>query len=321
MTRINRRHFLTSAAGATALGLSGNLAFAPAAMADELREVGYFSYWVGDIEVISIYDGIFERPTEMGFVVDQEPDELRAALRAGGYSDAFVPVEFAFTALGVGGRTILIDAGTGGQLFPSAGLAANGGLARAGIMPEDVDVVLVSHMHRDHVSGMIDPETSALVFPNAEVMVGETEYAFWTDAATIARLPEARRQSVVSINEAFQSWAGVSRFVGGQEVLPGITAIDSFGHTPGHTTFQVTSGDDELLLIGDAILLPALFMKHLDWLPIADMDGPTGRDTRRGLIDRAVADGAMIAGYHFGFPNAGQITTDGSTFAFEPISV
>jgi len=320
MTLINRRQFVTSAAGTAALGLSGNLAFAPAALADELRDTGYFSYWVGDIEVISIYDGIFERPVELGFVVDQDPDELRAALREGGYSDAFVPVEFAFTALRAGGRTILVDAGTGGHLFPSAGLAANGGLRRAGIAPEDVDVVLVSHMHRDHVSGMIDPETNASLFPNAEVMVGETEYAFWTNDATIARLPEARRQSVMSINEAFQSWTNVSKFTGGQEVLPGITAIDSFGHTPGHTTFQISSGDDQLLLIGDAILLPALFVQHLDWLPIADMDGSTGLDTRRRLIDRAVADGTMIAGYHFGFPNAGKISADGSTFAFEPIS-
>ena len=163
-------------------------------------------------------------------------------------------------------------------------------------------------------------ETNAQIFPNAEIIVGDTEMGFWTDPATMAALPENRRGLAERINATLPTWGNVSQFTDGQEVVPGVTAVPSPGHTPGHTTFHVASGNDELLLIGDAILLPALFLSHLDWSPVFDADAAQAITSRQALVDRAVADGALMGGYHFGFPNAGKIVADGGSFTFDPAS-
>ena len=129
MSTLSRRHVLASGAGVAALGLSGQLAFLPAAHAKDVRKKGYYSYKIGDIEVISLYDGVWEKAHADGFAVGKTIPEMKSALSDAGQTDEFVPIEFAFTAVKSGGKTILIDAGTGGQLAPTAGLAAKGGFA------------------------------------------------------------------------------------------------------------------------------------------------------------------------------------------------
>jgi len=127
MKNLNRRQFIASAAGVSALGLTGSLTFLPSAAEAEVRSKGYYSYKVGDdIEVISLYEGIWEKPHDESFIVDVSVDETRAALQKAGIEDEFVPIEFAFTVVKTGGKTILVDAGTGGQLAPTAGLATEG---------------------------------------------------------------------------------------------------------------------------------------------------------------------------------------------------
>jgi len=106
-----------------------------------------------------------------------------------GLSDDAVPIEFTYTVIKSAGKTILVDAGTGGQLAPTAGLGATG-MANAGIKPEDIDIVLISHCHADHIFGLMEKESNTPLFPEAEILVNETELNFWTDSGVIEKLPE-----------------------------------------------------------------------------------------------------------------------------------
>lgn len=316
MATLNRREFLASAAGVSALGLTGSLAILPSTVAASVREKGFYSYKVGqDAEIISLYDGIWQKPHDENFIKGVSVDETKQALRDAGLDDGAIPIEFAFTVIKTAGKTILVDAGTGGQLAPTAGLAT-AGMEAAGISPEDIDTVIVSHFHPDHIFGLMEKETNAQVFPNAEIIVGETEFKFWTDAGLIEKLPENRRGLAKRIQATFPTWKNVSQYSGGQEVVAGVTAVDAFGHTAGHTAFRVSSGDDQVMLLGDAMNLPALFLTNLDWQMAFDADKDAATATRKALVDEVVADGIKVAGYHFGFPNSGKIIKDGSGYVF-----
>ena len=304
-----------------ALGLTGQFAFLPSAQAADLRKKGHYSYKVGDIEVISIYDGVWQNDGFGGFAADVSEDQVKAALSSAGLTTDYIPVEFAFTVVKAGGKTILLDAGTGGQLAPTAGLAAKGGLEAAGITPESVDTIMISHMHPDHIFGLMEKDTNAQIFPDAELVVGETEYNYWTDPALIPKLPERRQGLAKRIQATFPEWKNVTQFKGEKELAPGIRAVESFGHTPGHVSFHISSGDDELLLIGDALIVPALFLANLDWQPAFDADKDQASATRKAIVDKAIADNMTIGGYHFGFPNAGKIEKDGDGHVFVPATV
>ena len=206
MIKTTRRQFLASSAGVAALGLTGQFAFLPSAQAADLRKKGHYSYKVGDIEVISIYDGVWQNDGFGGFAADVSEEQVKAALSSAGLTTDYIPVEFAFTVVKAGGKTILLDAGTGGQLAPTAGLAAKGGLEAAGITPESVDTIMISHMHPDHIFGLMEKDTNAQIFPDAELVVGETEYNYWTDPALIPKLPERRQGLAKRIQATFPEW-------------------------------------------------------------------------------------------------------------------
>ena len=315
-----RRGFLASAAGVSALGLTGSLTFLPTAMAADVREKGYYSWKVGEIEVISIYDGVWRREPADGFIKDVSADQIKQALATAGMDDSVIPIEFAYTIIKSGGQTILVDAGTGAQLAPTAGLGSKG-MAAAGIAPGDIDTVLVSHFHPDHIFGLMEKGSKAQVFPNAEIKIGEAEAKFWFDEGLIERLPENRRGLAKRIQSTFPVWKNITQYSGDQEVAPGVRSVNSFGHTPGHTSFHLASGDAEAMLIGDVMNIPALFLANLDWQVAFDADKDLATKVRKELVDRAVADNMIIAGYHFGFPNSGTIQKDGSSHVFVPTSV
>ena len=320
MANLDRRSFVASAAGVSALGLTGSFSFLPSALAADVRKNGYYSYRVGpDIEVISIYDGIWKRDHAEGFIKDVSIDQTKQALRDAGLDDAFIPIEFAFTIIKSGGKVVLVDAGTGAQLAPTAGLGSQG-MENAGVKPGDINTVLVSHFHPDHIFGLMEKGTNAQVFPDAEILVGETEYRFWTDPALIEKLPEGRRGLAKRIQATFPSWKNVTQYSGDQEVAPGIRTVDTFGHTPGHTAFHVSSGNDQLMLLGDIMNLPALFLANLDWQVMFDSDKDQATATRKAIVQQAVADNITVAGYHFGFPNSGKIEKDGDGHVFVPVS-
>ena len=321
MTQISRRSVLLNGASAAAIGLAGPLAVLPSTALAQLRDKGYYSYKIGpDIEVVSIYDGIWEAQLAEGFVQGATLEEVRKALKDGGYTGNFMPIEFAFTVVKTRGRTILVDAGTGAQLGPTAG---NGsvGMQNAGITVADIDTVIISHMHPDHIWGLLEKDTNAQVMPHAEIMIGEREFRFWTDETNNASLPDSRRGHAARIQATFPEFKNVTLFgENTKDIAPGISAVAAPGHTLGHNAFHISSGDDQLMVLGDLVLTPSVFVKHPDWQVAVDMDKDAAKTTRFGMMERAVAENMTVAGYHFGFPNSGKIQRDGAGFAFVPTS-
>lgn len=319
MYEITRRGLIISsaAAAAAALGLNGRLAFLGVAHAQAAVERGYHRYNVGSIEVTALYDGVWERAHDPGFIKNASVDQTKAALAAAGLPTEFVPVPFTPNLVKTGGKLVLVDTGTGGQTGgPKAGLMMKH-LAAAGVDPAAINVILISHFHGDHISGLVTkaPE-NRVVFPNAEIFVPAVEYAFWADP-NIDRLPEARRPLAKRVQEVFPLLKDkLHQFEGDKELLPGIRPIASHGHTPGHTSFHISSGSDQLIILGDVTNIPALFVRNPGWQAVFDQDAAMAEETRRKLFDRIVADKTMVAGYHFPFPAAGRIARDGDGYAF-----
>jgi len=320
-TKVTRREMLASAAGVSTLGLTGSLSFMPSALAADVREKGHYSYKVGpDIEVISIYDGIWQKPHNEGFITGATIEETKSALREAGLTDEHVPIEFAFTVVKTGDRTILIDAGTGAQLAPTAGLGSKG-MTNAGISKDDINTVLISHFHPDHIFGLMEKDTNAQVFPDVEIMVNENEFAFWTSEEGLKSLPENRRSLAKRIQATLSRWKNVTQYTADKELAPGIRSVDTYGHTPGHTAFHLSSGNEEAILLGDLMNLPALFLTNLDWQPVFDADKEKAGKVRKAMVDRVVTDDITVAGYHFGFPNSGKFKKDGKSHTFVPTSI
>ncbi len=319
MTHPTRRDFLHIAGGAAALGLAGNLTFLPSAIADEVREKGFHSYKIGDIECIALYDGIWEKAHDEGFIKNASVEETKAALEKGGLTTEFVPIEFAQTIIKTGDELVLIDAGTGGQLSPKAGMMGDH-IKAAGLDQTKITKVLISHFHPDHIFGLMAKGTNEQIFPDAEIIVPETEFAFWTDPSLVGKMPDGMKPLVQRIQATFPNWTNVTRVDDEKDVAPGIRSVPLFGHTPGHTAFHVASGSDELFVLGDISNVPALFVANPGWHAVFDAIPDLAEKNRRAMFDRVVADGATVAGYHFGFPNAGTIAKDGDGYVFTPMS-
>ena len=313
-----RRGILGAGVSGAALGLAGMPLLPRAAAATDHRRTGFFRYPIGDITCTALYDGFWHKPHDAGFIRNASVDETRRALVNGGMSPDHVTIEFSQTLLETGGRTVIIDPGTGGQWVDTAGTMAQS-LAAAGYTPADIDTILISHFHPDHIYGLMDRETDAQQFPDAEIIVPEAEYAFWTDPQVTSMLPEAWWPLAQRIQRTFSNWPNVRRVAAEADVAPGIRTIATPGHTPGHTAFHVSSGASELIVAGDVAITPALFVTNPGWHIVFDADPEQAEQTRRRLFDRVVADGVAIAGYHFGFPNAGYMRRDGAGYAFEPL--
>lgn len=319
MVNLSRRHFVASAAFAAALGLDKRLVFIAPAQAQKTPDPakGFHKYKVGSIEVTGLYDGIWEKPHDAGFIKNASVDDTKAALAKAGFSADFVSIPLTVVVLKVGDRLVMVDSGSGGQWQPTAGrLAAN--MQAAGIDPAKIGTILVSHFHPDHIFGLMQKGTNAPVFPNAELIVNATEYKWWTEPGRVEKLPEPRKPLGQRINAVFPGWKNFKLVEGEKEVAPGVRLVNAPGHTPGHAAFHVSSGGQQLMISNDTAYVPALLAPHPEWQGAYDQDGPLAMESRRKLLDRVIADKMMICGAHFPFPGAGVFAKDGSGYAFTP---
>jgi glyoxylase-like metal-dependent hydrolase (beta-lactamase superfamily II) len=315
MLNLSRRDFVVSTAMAAALGLNARLAVSPAfaqKTADPAN--GFITYKVGAAEVTALYDGIWEKPHDPAFIANASVEEVKAAMVKAGLPADFVSIPFTVLVIKTGGKTIMCDSGTGGQVQPTAGkLAAN--MKAAGIDPAKIETILISHCHPDHIFGLMEKDTNKPVYPNAELIISDVEYKFWTDPAVIDRLPEARKGLARRIQAVFPTWKNIRQVEGEPEVAPGIRLVSSPGHTPGHRAFHLSSGSSQLMISNDTAYVPALVVANPGWHGQYDQNATMAEESRRKLLDRVIADKIMICGYHFPFPGAGTIGKDGAGYA------
>jgi glyoxylase-like metal-dependent hydrolase (beta-lactamase superfamily II) len=315
MTSISRREaFMTAAAVTAAAGLPAGSAIAQAVAAGQAP--GFYRYKVGEMTVTAINDGFARRPLE-GFVRNAELSAVQAAMAAAFLPTDALPIPFTTLVVQTGGRLVLLDTGNGNSGAPTSGVwMAN--FRAAGFTPEQVNQIVFSHFHGDHINGLRLREGN-LVFPNATLHVPAPEWAFWMDDARMNAAPEAMRGAFQNVRRVFgPEQAKITQFQPGAEVAPGITSVAAHGHTPGHCVFMLSSGNGRLMFMADTTNHPALFVRNPDWSAIFDMDADAARTTRRRLLDMAATEKAQVHFYHAPFPATGFISKAGAGFEFVP---
>ena len=319
---MDRRGFLGAGmAGAAALTFSSvwsqstpNFG-APAAPA-----VGFKRMKLGAMEVIALNDGALRRPLGEEFVTNAPLEQVKALLASQGLPTDYVDIPFTPFVIVAGGRRILMDTGFADNGPPSAGkLVAN--MAAAGLKPDDIDTIILSHYHGDHING-IRNKAGQLVFPKAKIMVPAPEHAFWMDDARMEAAPPAMKGAFQNVRRVLAGLPAdqLVRFEPGAEVAPGITSVAAFGHTPGHTLFTVKSEGQSFAYVADLTNVPSLFARSPDWSVTFDMDKEMARATRRKIFDMIVKDTMMAGGFHFPFPAFGSIEAAGNGYQFKPLA-
>ena len=311
---LSRRHMLAgSALAAAAAILPAQAAVAPATR----QGFGAYRYKLGDYQLTALYDGIWYLPMDAHFMRNATAAQVNKALALAFLPPGVLPVSFTALLVNTGSKLILIDTGTAGQITDTAGFM-NDNLAAAGVKPDDIDIIIISHFHPDHIDG-IKTKDGAKVFGKAEIKVPEPEWAYWMNDAHMSGVSKSVHGYFLNARRIFGDIAKeVTQFKPGAEVAPGIVSIPAYGHTPGHTAFAIHSGKESLLVMSDTVRNPYLFARHPDWQPIFDMDGDMAVKARRHMLDRAAADRMLVEAYHFPFPAVGHILRRGRGYELAP---
>jgi glyoxylase-like metal-dependent hydrolase (beta-lactamase superfamily II) len=316
MPALSRRSFLTGpllVAGCAALPVAGQAA-APAAKA---QGPGVYRYALGGYQLTALYDGIWNLPIDGAFVRNASGAAVNKALAAAFLTPNVLPISFTALLVNTGAKLVLIDTGTAGQITDSAGFM-NANLAAAGVSPNAIDTVVISHFHPDHIDG-IKTKDGEKVFANAEILVSEPEWKFWMDDGHMSRATGAVHRYFLNARRIFKDIAKEVRpFKPGAEVVPGIVSVPAFGHTPAHAAFAIHSGGKSMLAMSDTAREPWLFVRHPEWQPTYDMDGPLAVKTRKAMLDRAATDRMLVEAYHFPFPACGHIAKRGAGYELVP---
>ncbi len=317
---MNRRTVMMGAAAALAAPAMGwvrsaaaQSAAAPAAPA----QPGFFRHKIGSFTVTMLHDGSRAIPLQ-GFVRNATVEDVQRVL-----AESFLPINsyrIPFTAplVDTGRGLVLIDTGNGAQPAgaPVGQVMAN--LRAAGVDPARITTVAISHFHGDHINGLTLADGSA-AFPNAEVVVPEAEWRFWTDEGVASRAPEAMRPAFANVTNRFRPYQGkVRQVAAGGQVVPGITMEAAHGHTPGHSVLRIADGSEQFLYVADITNRPELFARRPDFHAVFDMDANMAEATRRRIFDMAAADRMRIAGFHFPFPATGFVAKEGNGYRYVP---
>ena len=264
-------------------------------------------YKLGDFDVTTLLAGQRTAPGDPQgtFAMNVEKAEFEKVTK-----EHFLPTDtakfyFTPTIVNTGNELVLFDAGLGGD---TPGILA--ALASAGYTADQVDVVVITHMHPDHIGGLMTGGKPT--FPNARYVAGSVEYDFWSPKGADNRIGKLMISNVKPLAEKMT-------FVKeGDAVVSGITAVEGFGHTPGHMCFRIESKGQQVLLLGDLANHYVWSLAYPDWEVRFDADKAAAAASRRKLLGMAAADRVPIIGYHLPFPALGYVDTRGSGFHYVP---
>ncbi|WP_375410556.1 MBL fold metallo-hydrolase [uncultured Methylobacterium sp.] len=306
MTHATRRTVMAGTLAATAMAVTRVSPASAQEDAGTRQTPGYYRYRVGDVTVTAVTDGVNTFPLPERFVVNAPREEVAAALIADFRDGATLSVPYTPLVIETGSRRVVIDTGNGEAAFQSSKGAFGQfqtNLRAAGIDRAAIDTVVISHFHGDHVNGLLTPEGRP-AFPNAEILVPEAEWAYWMDDGAMSRAPAGRLQDGFrNSRRVFDALARkVTPYAWDKEIVPGLTALGTPGHTPGHTSFLLASGDKSLFVQSDLTNIPVLFARRPGWHVTFDQDPVMAEAARRKAYDRIAAERTLLQGFHYPFP-------------------
>lgn len=299
---ISRRTFLAAASATALLPVAPRRLWAGSTLS------------LGGVQIDTLSDGMLTLPGD--FILGGMPqDEMKAIVAKYGLPTDQLTPPCNVTLLRDGTNTVLFDVGSGPDFMPTAGKLPEA-FEALGLTPDAVTHVLFTHAHPDHLWGLLD-EFDEPLFANAEYMIGAAEFDYWMNPDTVTTIGEARTTFAVGAQRRLAAIADTVRKVAdGEEVLPGIAARLTAGHTPGHMAWDIAAGSDRVMVLGDAIGNHHVAFERPDWASGSDQDAAMAADTRVRLLDQIATDKALLIGYHLPGGGIGRAERDGSAYRF-----
>lgn len=306
--QLSRRSLIAAGGGLMAVSAIVPTLVASPARAQTVMPGSSRSMQVGSFRVSTLLDGARNVPEPQGiFGMNVTAEEFAQVS-----SDNFLPIDqarffFTPTVIDTGTEVVLFDTGNGGE---NGNLTA--ALADAGYTSDQISIVVITHMHPDHIGGLMS--NGAAAFPNARYVTGSVEHNFWTSPNAPAQMAEMIGNLVIPLSEQ------MSFLDDGGAVTGGITAVAGFGHTPGHMTYRIESEGAQLHLIADLANHYVWSLAYPDWEVRFDADKAMAATSRRRLLGMLAADRVPFVGYHMPFPALGYVETAGEGFRYVPAS-
>lgn len=268
----------------------------------------------GEHRLDTLSDGNLVLPNSFA-LGDMPPNQAKDILAKYGITGDSMEPDCNVTLLRRDDRVILFDVGSGPDFMPTAGKLADA-FDALGVDPFDVTDVVFTHAHPDHLWGLLD-DFGDLSFPDANYYIGQAEWDYWTDPDTVNTIDEGRQAFAVGAASRLGELADrINLFTDGAEVVPGVAARSTPGHTPGHMAFEVRIGTESVMIVGDAIVNHHLAFERPGWLSGSDQDGALGASTRLSLLDQLATDQMRLIGFHLPDGGIGRAERQGDGYIF-----